>query len=98
MKSGRNTKIANGVVFQNGVLLRFIPCDPHARAMWTGARLTRAKFTLLSRSGSTSRTCNRKHLLRAEFFCHTSLRVEKVVNLTQSPTGTAYVLLTTDMG
>jgi len=67
-------------VFQNGVLLRFIPCDPHALAMWTGARLTCAKFTLLSRSGSTSRTANSKHLIRAEFFCHTNLHVEKVVN------------------
>jgi hypothetical protein len=63
-----------------GVLLRLIFYDPHAVAMRTGARLTSAKFTLLSRSGSTSRTANSQHLLRAEFSCHTNLHVQKLFN------------------
>lgn len=57
-----------------------------AVAMWIGTRLAGAKFTLLSRSGPTSRTSNREHLLGAEFFRHTNL-----------PGWTVY-LLTTDMG
>ena len=81
-----------------GVLLRMIFCDPHALAMRTGAHLARAKFTLLSRSGPTSRTANGEHLLRAEFFCHTNLDVQKLVNQTSSPCVRSYDLLTTDMG
>jgi len=48
-------------------------------------RLASAKFTLLSRSGSTSRTANSEHLLWIEFFCHTNLHV-------------VYSFVTTDIG
>jgi|SRR5579864_2853621 len=79
---------------------RSILCDPYAVAMRTGARLPGAEFTLLSRGGSTSRTLNREHLLWAEFFCHTNLRVQKGRQLNQFREAhlDVYALLTTDMG
>jgi hypothetical protein len=68
--------------------------------MRIGARLASVKFTLLPRSGSTSRTLNSEYLLRAEFFGHTNLHVQKVVNYTSSgkPIRTVYAFVTTDMG
>jgi hypothetical protein len=49
------------------------------------AGLTSAEFTLLPRSGSTSRTANSEYLLRAERFCHTNLHVPKGGQLDQFP-------------
>jgi hypothetical protein len=87
-------------LFEGGVLLTLIFCDPHAVAMRGGARLTSAEFTLFTRSGSTSRTANSQHLLRAEFFCQTNLHVQKGRQLDQfrKPIWTVYALLITDMG
>ena len=79
-------------------MLRLIFCDPRAVAMWIDTRLTGAKFTLLSRSGSASRTANSEYLLRAEFFCQTNLHVQKLVNADGFSMRMLYGLLTTDMG
>ena len=62
------------------IVLRLVFCYQSAIAMRIGARLASAKFTLLPRSGSTSRTANSEYLFWAEFFCHTNLHVQKVVN------------------
>jgi hypothetical protein len=44
--------------------------DQSAVLVWLCAGLTGAKLTLLSGGGATSRTADRKYLLRAEFFFH----------------------------
>src|ERR1035438_1878262 len=83
--TGSESKQANSEY--SDTLLGLVFCDQSAVEMWIGTRLAGAKFTLLSRSGPTSRTSNSEHLLWAEFFCHTNL-----------PLCTVYALLTTDMG
>jgi hypothetical protein len=50
--------------------------------MRLGAWLAGAEFTLLSRSGSTGRTSDSECLFGAEFFCHTNLTYNRVVNST----------------
>src|ERR1700733_4198391 len=52
-------------------VLRPILCDPYAVAMRSGARLSSAQLTLLSRSSPTGRTSDGERLFWAEFFCHT---------------------------
>jgi hypothetical protein len=68
--------------------------------MRLGAWLAGAEFTLLSRSGSTGRTSDSECLFGAEFFCHTNLTYNGMLNSTVpgSPSGRVYTLLTTDMG
>ena len=52
------------------IVLRLVFCYQSAVAMRIGSRLASAKFTLLPRSGSASRTASSEYLFRAEFFCH----------------------------
>src|SRR6202035_3954324 len=61
--------------------------------MRTGTGLARAKFTLLSRFGSASRTTDGEHVFRAEFFFHHKLPAGTKIHLAGS-----YVLSRTDMG
>jgi hypothetical protein len=82
------------------IVLGSILCDPYTVAMWTGARLPSAEFTILSWSSPTGRTSDGEHLLWNEFFCHTNLHVQKGRQRTRSgdPVWTVYALLTTDIG
>jgi len=80
---------------------RSILCDPYAVEMRSHAQLPSAEFTLLSRSGPTSRTLNSERLLWAEFFCHAKPPRTKGSSIDQfrgSLSGRVYALLTTDMG
>ena len=61
--------------FPNTELLGLVFCDQSAVAMRSGARLPSAEFTLLSRSGSTSRTAEGEYLFWSECFLHQNHRV-----------------------
>jgi hypothetical protein len=61
--------------FANTELLGLVFCDQSAVAMRSGARLPSAEFTLLSRSGSTSRTAEGEYLFGSECFLHQDRRV-----------------------
>ena len=66
-------------------LARSVFCDPSAAEMRSGARLPSVEFTLLSRSGPTSRTPDGEYLFWAEFLCHTNLRVQESRRLDPLP-------------
>ena len=57
---------------------RSIFCDQSAVYVRIIARLTSAKFTLLPRSGSTSRTADGEYLLWVEFLFHRKPQCTKV--------------------
>jgi hypothetical protein len=61
--------------FPDTVLLGLVFCDQSAVAMRSGARLPSAEFTLLSRTGSTSRTAEGEYLFWSECFFHYNHRV-----------------------
>jgi hypothetical protein len=66
--------------------------------MRIGTRLARAKCTLLSRLGSTSRATDGEHVFWAEFFFHHKPAPTKAGQLEQRRLWTVYALLTMDMG